>query len=303
MAFCTNCGAQVQGPFCGKCGAPAPKAGAAAPGGPASAAPPPGPAVPPPPMAAAPQPTAATPPVGPATAAKTSPLVWILGGCFGLLVLGAIIGGLTMYYIAHKARQAAHMIEKNPALAVTRMMAAANPDIDVLSTDEDKGTITVRDKKTGKTMTMNFADAQKGKFVFEQDGQKLALEAHGEGDKGSLEMKSSDGSVKFATGAGSEKLPAWLSPYPGSAPQGSMSMQNGKETSGSFSFTTKDSIEAVVRYYEDALNKAGLKATTNSVQQNGKTSLGIVSAEEPGNKRKAVVTATMTNEGTNVGVT
>jgi hypothetical protein len=254
-------------------------------------------------MGAAPPPLASGPPVGPATATKTSPLVWILGGCFGLLVLGAIVGGLTMYYIAHKARQAAHMLEKNPALAVTRMIAAANPDVDVVSTDEDKGTITVRDKKTGKTMIMNFADAQKGKFVFEQDGQKMALEAHADGDKGSFEMKSSEGSMKFATGASSEKLPAWLSAYPGSAPQGSMSMQNGKETSGSFSFTTKDSIEAVVRYYEDALNKAGLKATTNSVQQNGKTSLGMVSAEDPGNKRKAVVTATMTNEGTNVGVT
>src|SRR5712692_8361139 len=121
MAFCTNCGAQVQGPFCGKCGAPAPKAGVSAPGAPASVAPP-GAAVPPPPVAAAPPPpAAATPAVGPAAAAKTSPLVWILGGCFGLLVLGAIVGGMSMYYIAHKARQAAYMIQKNPALAVTRM--------------------------------------------------------------------------------------------------------------------------------------------------------------------------------------
>jgi hypothetical protein len=245
---------------------------------------------------------APVPPVSAAAPQKTSAVVWILGGCGGLVVLAALVGGLGMYYVAHKARQAAHMLEKNPALAVTRMLAAANPDVDVVSTDEDKGTITVRDKKTGKTMTMNFADAQKGKFVFEQDGQKVQMEAHGAGDKGSFEVKSSEGSMKFQAGAGSEKLPDWLPAYPGSAPQGAFTMQNPKETTGSFNFVTKDSIEQVMRYYEDALKKAGLKVTSNTMQQDGKTGLGIVSGEE-GEKRKAVVNATASAEGTNVGVT
>jgi hypothetical protein len=238
-------------------------------------------------------------PVSASAPKKTSAVVWILGGCGGLVVLAALVGGIGMYYVAHKARQ----FGKNPALALTRMIAAANPDVDVVSTDDDKGTITVRDKKTGKTVTMNFADAQKGKFVFEQDGQKVQMEAHGEGDKGSLEVKSSEGTMKFQSGTGSEKLPDWLPAYPGSTPQGAFSMQNPKETTGSFSFVTKDSIEQVMRYYEDALKKAGLKVTSNTMQQDGKTSLGIVTAEEAGNKRKAVVNATMSPQGINVGVT
>jgi len=241
--------------------------------------------------------------VGPAAATKTSPIIWILGGCFGLLVLGAIVGGMAMYYIAHKAKDAARMMEKNPGYAVARIIAAAHPDVDVVSTDEDKGTITVRDKKTGKVMTMNFADAQRGKFVFEQDGQKLAVEAHGDGDKGTLELKSSEGSMKFNAGAGAEKLPAWLPAYPGSTPQGSVSMQNATGTSGSFHFTTKDSVEQVMSYYEDALKKAGLKVSTNTVQQNGKTSLGTLTGEEAGNRRKIFVNATVTTDGTNVGLT
>jgi hypothetical protein len=248
--------------------------------------------------------TVAPPPaVGPATATKASPLVWILGGCFGLLVLGAIVGGLAMYYIAHKAKDAARMLEKNPGYAVARIIAAAHPDVEVVSTDEDKGTITVRDKKTGKVMTMNFADAQKGKFVFEQDGQKLAVEAHGDGDKGTLELKSSEGSMKFNAGAGGEKPPDWLPSYPGSTPQGSVSMQNATGSTGSFHFTTKDSVERVMSYYEDALKKTGLKVNTNTVQQNGQTSLGTVTGEDAGNNRKVFVNATVTTDGTNVGVT
>jgi hypothetical protein len=255
-------------------------------------------------MPAAPlAPPAPPPAVGPATATKTSPIIWILGGCFGLLVLGAILGSMVLYYIGHKAKDVARMMEKNPGYAVARIIAAAHPDVDVVSTDEDKGTITVRDKKTGKVLTMNFADAKNGKFVFEQDGQKLAVEAHTDGDKGTLELKSSDGSMKFNAGAGAEKLPDWLPAYPGSTPQGSVSMQSATGTSGSFHFTTKDSVEQVMIYYEDALKKTGLKVNTNTVQQNGKTGVGFVTAEETGNKRKAMVNATSATDGTTVGVT
>src|SRR5882762_7022845 len=225
MAFCTKCGAQVQGPFCGSCGTPAATSSAPPPGATPQPGPIPQPGAVPQPGVTAPPPvppsaSAPVPPVSAAAPQKTSAVVWIIGGCGGLVVLAALVGGITMYYVAHKVKQAAH----NPALAVTRLLAAATPDVDVVSTDEDKGTITVRDKKTGKTMTMNFADAQKGKFVFEQDGQKVQMEAHGEGDKGSFEVKSSEGSMKFQAGAGSEKLPDWLPAYPGSAPQGAFSM-------------------------------------------------------------------------------
>src|SRR5438552_8880073 len=119
MAFCTKCGAQVQGPFCGTCGSPAAKGSAPQPGAPpqSGAGPQPVGAAPPP---VSPSVYAPVPPVSAAAPQKTSAVVWILGGCGGLVVLAALVGGLGMYYVAHKARQAAHMLEKNPALAVTR---------------------------------------------------------------------------------------------------------------------------------------------------------------------------------------
>jgi len=272
MAFCTKCGAQVQGPFCGSCGA---AAGAPAPGAAASPVPP------------APQPAVST-----AAATKTSPLIWVLAGCGGLIVLAAIVAGLALHFIANKAGQFARKVERNPALAITELMAAHNPDVDVVSVDEGKGRITVRDKKTGKTMTMNFADAQKGKFVFEQDGQKMAVEAHGDGTAGSLEVKSGDASMRLGTG--SEKLPDWIPAYPGSAPQGTFSMHDAKEASGSFQFSSTDSIERVVRYYEEAFKKTGMKVSTNSLQTDGKTGLTIVTADEATQKRKAMIRLLLT---------
>jgi uncharacterized membrane protein len=77
MAFCANCGAEVQGRFCAKCGAPAPAAGASA-----GAAPPP-----PPPPAASPYPAAA----GPAPTAQAAGLEENLA-CALCYVLGLLTG-------------------------------------------------------------------------------------------------------------------------------------------------------------------------------------------------------------------
>src|SRR5258706_2293879 len=117
MAFCTKCGAQVQGPFCGTCGTPAPMGGAPQPGAasqpaagsqPGSAAPPPG-----------------TPPAAPAYIApvsasapqKTSAVVWILGGCGGRLGLAAPGGGRLLYYVSHQGTE----IWGNPAVLRTHL--------------------------------------------------------------------------------------------------------------------------------------------------------------------------------------
>ena len=283
MEYCTNCGAQVTGPFCGSCGAPAKANTAAAGSGTVPSATPGGP-VPP------------APPVAPATATKTSPLVWVLAGCGGLIVIVALIFGV----IAYKARQFVSSAQRNPAYATARLMAAANPDIEVLSTDEDRGTMTVRNKKTGETFTINLRDAAKGKFVFEQNGKRAEINAQANGDKGSFEIKSSEGSMKFGTDG---KTPDWMPAYPGATQKGVFSSQTPKGLAGSYTFTATDSIEQVSRYYEDALKKAGLAVTTHSVQQNGATGMSVVSGEDTATKRKAVVTATPSQGGTSVSVT
>lgn len=232
----------------------------------------------------------------PAAAAKTSPLVWVLAGCGSLIVIGSLIFGIIVF----KARQFVHSAHGNPAYAVAKLIAAANPDIEIISTDEGKGTMTVRNKKTGETLTVNMQDAQKGKFVFEQNGKKAEINAHTEGDKGSFEIKSSEGTVKFGT---SDKTPDWVPVYAGATPQGVFSSQTPKGITGSFRFTTNDSIDQVANFYEGALKNGGLKVTTNSTQQNGATAFAIVSGEDTATKRKVVVTASPSGSTTSVGVT
>src|SRR5437763_11593227 len=148
MAFCTRCGATVAGAFCSQCGASGAQAAQAA--GPAATAVP----------AAAPR--------------KTSPIVWVLlalGGVFFLAVIGAVATGA---FFVHKARQAGidgELFRNNPGLAVGRMIAAVHPNLDVVRTNEGDGTVTLRDRHTGKQFSINIDAARRGSLTLKADDE------------------------------------------------------------------------------------------------------------------------------------
>src|ERR1035441_8623725 len=121
MAFCTSCGATVQGAFCQQCGTPSSAAAA---------------------QSAAPQ--TAPPPVAPMPVkGKGSPIVWIILAVVGLFVLGIIgLVGAGLFV--------AHTVVSNPGLVMAKIITAANPDAEVLDTNEGSQTMRIRDRKTGE---------------------------------------------------------------------------------------------------------------------------------------------------------
>ncbi len=219
---------------------------------------------------------------------KTSPWVWIVAGVLGFLLLIVVALSVGAYFVYHKAREYGVAAEKNPGLAAAKLLAAINPDVEVVSTDDNRGLITIRDKKTGKTVTINFEDIQKGRISFEEEGkERVSIEAKGE-DSDSLELKSGGETVRFGAG-GPLKLPDWFSSYPG-AKVSNTYVSQGKETGVTgFHFTTSDSVDQVARFYERGLKKSGLKVQTHMLSANDKTSGGIVSAKDETGRRKATI--------------
>ena len=171
MAFCMKCGATIEGAFCSKCGTPAGLTGDSSVQG--------GQSVPPPPPS--PQPAAAVP-----AAKKGRAIFWILGGCLGLIIIAGVIMVATGLFVAHRAGLDPDLMKRNPSLAVAKMMASMNPELEVISVDESSGVIHVRDKKSGKSLKMNLKEAQKGKIVFQDEENKaLEIQSQGEGDNAS----------------------------------------------------------------------------------------------------------------------
>ncbi len=286
MAFCTNCGAQVNGAFCPQCGTPI--------GRPAAAQAPvvsPQAAPPPPPPAAAPVPPqqawgapAAAP--APAPVRGTSPLVWVLVILVGLFVLGGIAVVGTGYFLVHKARQAGldpELLQKNPGLAVSKMIATANPDVQVLKTDDAAGTITLRNRKDGKVVTLSFDELKNGKFsmkAFDEEGKAATVEFGGD-----------------------VKLPSWVPEYPGSKPvatfaaRGDSSGDQGE--AGNYSFTTHDGTAKVMAFYQDKFKELGLKSDLTATGGNG----GMVVGSDDATQRSMQVIVGSNSDETTVNVT
>jgi hypothetical protein len=213
---------------------------------------------------------------------KSNVLKWVLigiGACFMMLVIAVV--GIGMF-VAHKAKQAGldpDLIKRSPGLAAAKLMVAANPDVEMVSADEGKQVMTVRDKKTGKVYTMSFDDAKNGKFTMTENG-KTTL-----------------------TVGGKAKAPAWVPDYPASDPQGAFSAQGEDGAGGTFTFKTKDSSDKVIKYYQDQFKASGLNVTTNITNQNGQSTAGMLGAQDEAKKYTVTVILGVEGGDTTVAVT
>ena len=252
----------------------------------------------PPPAGAAPVPAPA-----PQKSSGSKTLLWILGIIAAILLVCFASCAVIGFYAMHKVKQAgfnSDLMKKNPALAGAKMAVAMNPDVEIVSSDDNAGTITVRDKKTGKVTSMKFDPQKKAMIITDENGKTTSLTTTGEGANASMEMKSSEGTVKI--GAGSDKAPAWVPVYPGSSPQNTYSATTNGEQTGSYTFVTADAPEKVISFYGDSLKSSSFEVSNLTSNSNGKTG-GMVSGEDKANKRTVVVSIGTESDGTHVNVT
>jgi hypothetical protein len=224
-----------------------------------------------------------------------------LGGIVALMLGVTAMCGLAGYFIMHKAKQAgldSGLLSANPAYAVAKMAATVNPDVETVSANDSSGTITVRDKKTGKTTTLKFDPDKKTMVVIDENGKEATVKVNTDGDKGAIEVQSADGNMKFG-GAASAQMPAWMPVYPGSSPAGTFSAQTKGGNQSTFTFKTHDAAAKVMSYYQDQLKSSGftINMATNTPQG------GMVMAEDGGKTRTLMITASTSSGGTDVSLT
>jgi hypothetical protein len=248
------------------------------------------------------QPPMAPPPTQPAPQAPaqkkgTSALVWILAGCGGLIVIiGLIFAGVT-YWGYHKVKAYAEVAKKNPALAAAKLMVAANPNVEIVSEDDNAGTITIRDKKTGEEITMNAEDIKNGRLKFSnKKGEEVTFEGTGKPGKEGFKIESNKGTMTFG-GAEGEAPPAWVPTYPGGKTIATTREKTEEGFTGTFSFQTGDAVDAVTTRYEKELKDKGFEV--NRVTMTG---MGNLTAKGDGGKHTVNVTAIRVNDMTQVTV-
>lgn len=256
---------------------------------------PPPPMPPPPPVA--PPPAQYAPPQPVAPKKKTSPLVWVLAGCGGLVLVVVIVLAVGGFLVGRKIKSFAADAERNPAVAAAEMVVLASPDLEMVDKDYDRGTITIRNKKTGEVITMDAEDAKNGRFRFRNEkGEEVTFEGKGDKEGGTLKVTGKDGEMTF--GAGTEiEAPNWLPVYPDATAQGNYSGTTAEGRSGGFTFQTPDEVQKVISFYKRAFENEGLEVNSSTFEQNGHVAGGTVTGTA-GNREAGVTVGRDTDSNT-----
>lgn len=240
------------------------------------------------------------PPPGVPPAKKgMSPLAWVVIGCGVILVFCVIALGVMGWF----AKRAVDKFSKNPTMAAAELMVRANPDLELVSKDEAKNSITVKDKKTGEVTTFSADDAKNGKFTFKTDKGSATFDATG-GANGGATIKTTDEKgqqTTFNAGAGAPtNLPSWLPTYPGGTVQGTMDTTGPEGRSAAFTVSSKDDSGKMLDFYESQLKSAGFNPTKNTYNttNNGASQTGgTVSGKSADGKREVSVLISSVPEG------
>lgn len=227
---------------------------------------------PPPPPGAAPQPA-------PPPKKGLSPLAWIGIGCGALAVLAMIVMGGLVVAGGWFVKKQIDKVEKNPALAAAKLVVRANPDYELVGTDEKAGTITVREVKTGDVMTLNLKDVAEGRFEVQTRDGKATFDASGK--DGTIKVTDDKGQASTLVagpGAAPRNLPSWLPVYPGGTVQGTLDSTNAEGRTASFTVTTTEPGDKVLSFYKSRFEEAGLKVDSTATASGNEGSGGILTA-------------------------
>ena len=220
---------------------------------------------------------------GPAAQEKKKglgPLAWIAIGCAGIAILGGLGLLVSGFFVYKMEEEVAEEIEENPIAATSRLIAAANPDIELVEADEVDRVVTFRNVRTGEEFTFDFHDIEEGRLSFHSEDGAVSVELEADdADKGSLRITTEDGTASFGANVGVEGFPGWVPIYPGTSPQGMFSTETPEMRSGAYSLKTADDLSEVINYYVAALEDKGFEIV-NRVVVSDTTLLTAQSSDE-----------------------
>ncbi|HEX4963519.1 MAG TPA: hypothetical protein VF173_22005 [Thermoanaerobaculia bacterium] len=247
------------------------------------------------------------PPGTPVAPKKTSPLVWVGVGCAVIIVICLIALGGLGWFVKKKAGD----FQKHPTFSTAKLMVQFNPQLELVKSDEDAGTLTIKDKKsnevitftadetnktitiknetTGETTTMSTDDMKAGKFTVKSNKGTATFDASAK-DGGVVKVTDDKGQTTTFNGGtgGAPNLPSWVPSYPGGTVRGTFDTTNNEGHSAAFTVTTSDAVTKVMDFYESQFKSAGLKVDKSTFSANGQNG-GTLSAKSDDEKRTASV--------------
>lgn len=189
---------------------------------------------------------------------KLGPLAWVAIGCLALLVLAGIGFTTCTWFVGKKVTEFGKEMAENPAKGV-EWIIKANPDLELVETHED-GRLTIREKETGKVITVDWSDIQSGNFTFESEEGKVEISA----TEGAVTVRDADGGEEVVYGTGADQnVPDWVPVAEGVEPQVLMSAPG----SGLYTAETAVDFKTLGGFYRQRMEAAGYELTVTESPQ------------------------------------
>ncbi|MDH3745850.1 MAG: hypothetical protein OES47_12190 [Acidobacteriota bacterium] len=182
-------------------------------------------------------------------------LGWILIGCLGILILGAVLTFACTAFVAKKVKDVGEEFADNPAMAAAEMIVKVNPDLELIDSDDESQTLTIRNKETGEMITLDVKDIQEGKFSAKIGDKEVVVDPGS--DQGLIQISGGDDGETVTLGQGSlDDVAEWVPLYPDAKAKSPLHMATAEGVSGTVSMETSDSVEDVVAFYKEQLEEA-----------------------------------------------
>lgn len=265
-----------------------------------------------------PDPISVPPPASPTPPSRKglSPLAWIAIVVGGVLVVGfagCLAVGVWVFQTGQEVVREAtgsdslggfvDELRGDPARVAAETIVRVNPELDLVSTDEDAGTVTFRNNETGEEATLNFEDIAEGRFSMTTAEGEYVLDASAAGEEAGLVLSGPDGDAVFGATTDLSDVPDWVPIYPNaSQTQSAFRTVSADSLTGAVSGQTTDSAEVVLDYYEGLLEGAGYAIGTRSLTESGTGALGAITGELSAPERQVNVAAVEQNGETEIMV-
>jgi len=222
---------------------------------------------------------------------------WFGIGCAGLLVLVMVALLVVGMFVTKKVKEVAGDFEKNPEIAAARMLVKLNPEIEEVEVNEDEGTITVRNKKTGEIFTADVDDLKEGRFtVTGEDGTAVITAGTGTGDDEGSYKITAGGQTMELGGGDSDSVPSWIPVIPGAEVEPLFTMSADGVSRGSIKIVTDKDAKEVLEFYKEKMEQAGFEIQTTSYSGDGE-SVDMLNGQSDDPKRTLIVNVTSDSDG------
>lgn len=233
----------------------------------------------------------------------TSPWIWVAVGCGGLTLMAVLVVVAVVGFGMFKARDFLGDVRENPARALAQLAVDSDPDLEIVESDDEDGTFTVRNLETGEVATLNFQDIAEGKLTVTTEEGEVTLDATEADEGGGITLTGPEGEARIGASASLDDVPDWVPTYPDAEETaGTFQMTTPEGVGGMVAQETEEGIQDVLAWFKDWFESEGYVVGGETITSTPEGSLGSITAESEDEGRTIAVTVIESEDGTQVAI-